>query len=116
MIFITPNTISNPADTAKRIAAVVTMSSSVALMLKPLRSNPVREHGVVHRPPPRASAVDRLPRLELRTLGARIHVLEGVENLHRPILLHLAEIHRQRRMVLLVHADGAARSVERNLS
>src|ERR1700737_3605872 len=93
MIFITPKTINRPAETMNRIAAVVTTSS------------------------PRFSivAAPRCGLLQGRTLRARIDVLERLEHLHRPVRLYLTEVHRERRMTLLAHLDGAARTVERDL-
>src|ERR1700761_8886052 len=92
MIFITPNTSSSPVETINRIAAVVTISR------------------------PRFSIAIASPRLlERRALRARIDVLEGFDHLHRTVRLHLPQIHRKRRVTLLVHLDLAARSVEGNL-
>ena len=44
-----------------------------------------------------------LTRSEVGALGARIDVLEGVDDRHRAVCLHLAEIHVERCVVLLVH-------------
>ena len=70
-----------------------------------------------HEAGPRGAGCARssLSLLQIRTLLARVDVLERSRDLHRAVALHLAEIHRERRMMLLVHPDLAARAVERDL-
>src|SRR5260364_37220 len=106
MIFMTPNTISRPAAMMKSMAAVVTASRATVSMVIPSREGrggdapPRRDH--------RRSGL-------ARALRARIDVLEALDDLHAAVGLDLAEIHGQRRMALLVHLDGAARTLDRDL-
>src|SRR5580700_10705928 len=86
MILSTPKTISSPAATTNRIAAVVTTSSSRTTKL-----------------------------LQLGALIAGIDVGEGLDHLHAAVRLDLAEIHGQRSVVLVSHIDRSAGPIEGNL-
>src|SRR3984957_7792367 len=110
MIFITPNTINRPAETMKRIAAVVTMSRA-SVTMRANRIEPGRKKAV-----PSARRRRSTSRLQVRALRARIDIGKALDDLHRAIGLHLAEIHRQRRVMLLRHIDLAARTFHRDLA
>src|SRR5271156_1216092 len=105
MIFITPNTMSSPDEMIKSSAAVVTASSATVSMMAP-RQNRVR-------PSPSAS---RQLRSGFRwALRARVDAREGLDHLDTAIGLHLAEVHRERRVALLVHLNLATRPVDGHL-
>src|SRR5690349_1485071 len=93
MIVITPNTINRPAETMKRIAGVVMMSKTSVIM------------GVDRIEPRRKKAVTSFrrrlstSRLQVRALRAWIDIREALDDLHRPVGLHLPEIHRQGRVM-----------------
>ena len=95
MIFMTPKISNNPAETMYRIAAVVTMSSN-------------RSIGDLRQV--RRSCSRRL--FEVRALRAGSDILEAVDHLHTAIGLNLRKVHRERRVVLLVHRDAAARAID----
>src|SRR3979411_2376975 len=102
MIFITPKTISRPAETMKRIAAVVTMSRTSVIM---------GANQVEPRRKKAASPSRRRPStsgLQVRALRIRVDIGKALDDLDPAIGLHLTEIHRQRRMVLTRHRDLAA--------
>src|ERR1700728_1544672 len=96
MILSTPNMANRPTETTNKIAAVVRMSR---------RSSMAGAKG---------SDLSRFPLslLQIRTLIAGIDILEGRGDLDRAVALHLAEVHGERRVVLLVHHDRAARAGE----
>ena len=50
-----------------------------------------------------ARGASGVPHLKIRTLGARVDVLEGLQDLDGPVLLHLTQPHGQRGMALAVH-------------
>src|SRR5262245_25709842 len=98
----------SPEATANRIAAVVTASSRRTPKAPCLS----RIAGGAALTPPGTG----LRRSEVRALLARIDVLEGADQLDAAVRLHLAEVHGERRMALLVHLDQAARSLEADLA
>src|SRR5580700_2511761 len=105
MIFITPNTIRSPDEMMKSRAAVVTVSRARVSMLA---SGPdPRETGLPSRAILSCSGFRR-------ALRARIDIGEGPDHLDAAVCLDLSEIHGQRRVPLLVHADGAARPIDGN--
>src|ERR1700686_5044042 len=110
MIFITPNTINRPAETMKRIAAVVMMSRASVIM----RANRIAAGGKKGVPSSRRRR--STSRLQVRALRARIDIGKALDDLHRAVGLHLAEIHGQRRVMLLRHIDLAARTFYRDLA
>src|SRR5437868_10239263 len=95
MIFITPNTISKPAETMKRIAAVVTISSTSVIMIAN-RVGPRRKGAL-----PSSRRRPSTSRLQVRALLARIDIEKALDDLYPAIGLHLPKIHRQGRVVLL---------------
>src|ERR1700722_1378788 len=114
MIFMTPKTSNRPAATTYKMAAVLTMSRSCATIRRDFFN---RDSGIsfclAASRPERRDASHHL--IELRTLTARVHVLEGRHDVDSAIGLDLAEIHGERRMTLLVHLDQAARSLEADI-
>src|SRR5579863_3992497 len=107
MIFITPKTISRPAETMKRIAAVV-MTSSTSVIMRTDQVAPGRKKAI-----PSSRRQPSTSRLQVRALRARIDIREALDDLYATVGRHLAEIHRQRRMMLLRHRDLAAWTVHR---
>src|SRR5258705_2815786 len=106
-IFITPKTISSPAATMKRIAAVVMMSRASVIM-RQHRSTAAGGRCVL---PLRAGSLG----LQVRTLLSSADIGKALDDLDAAISLHLTEIHRQRRVMLLRHRDLAARTVHRDI-
>src|SRR5690606_41970817 len=92
-IFMTPKMIINPAVTMNSMAAVLRMSSSNPIVFsggRPARGRPA--HAL----------------LQVGALLARVHVVEGLQDLDRMVRLHLAQPHGQGRVAL-------ARSEERRV-
>src|SRR3984893_15992159 len=110
MIFITPKTINRPAETMKRIAAVV-ITSRASVIMRANRIEPGRKKAV-----PSSRRRPSTSRLQFRALRARIDIGKALDDLHRAVGLHLPEIHSQRRVMLLRHVDLSARTLHRNLA
>src|SRR6476661_1498271 len=102
MIFITPKTISSPDDTMNRIAAVV--------MISRMRLITVRCSVACGSPRASRRPANRL-RLQVRTLFAGIDAGKALDHLDAAVILHLPQIHAERRMMLLRHRDSPANSV-----
>src|SRR5665647_84810 len=105
-IFITPNTISSPAATMNRIAAVVMMSRTRVIM----KTIPAAAAAGQRAPPPRAESL----LFQVRALRAGADIGKAADDLDAAVSLHLTKIHRQRRVVLVRHRDLAARAVHRD--
>src|SRR3984893_15467658 len=102
-IFITPNTISSPAATMKRIAAVVMMSRASVIMRQ-------------HRATSAGGRCVLLPGagssgLQVRPFGSGADIGKALDALDPAMSVHMIEIHRHRGMMLLRHRDLAARTV-----
>ena len=125
-IFITPKMIISPAVTMNSMAAVLRMSSNNPIVFSSGRPTGGRHASTqfaaprqcawrgrtepalpVLAAPPFEGNAQRfgvgLTSLEIRTLGAGVHVLEGLQDLDGPVLLHLPQPHGQRGMALAVH-------------
>src|ERR1700759_394904 len=109
MIFITPKTINRPAETMKRIAAVVMMSRTSVIM-RADQIEPQRKKEI-----PSSRRRPSTSGLQVRALRTRIDIGKALDDLHCAVGLHLAEIHRQRSMVLRRHCNLASRTLHGNL-
>src|SRR5687767_9014579 len=91
------------------MAAVVVMSStSVGTLQAPSLVITLGSAGV-------ANATPAHPSLQVRALLARVNVGEAGDDANNSVLLHLAQIHGQRGVVLLRHLNPAARPLEGDL-
>src|SRR5258705_10663395 len=102
-IFITPKTISSPAATMKRIAAVVMMSRASVIM-RQHRSTAAGGRCVL---PLRAGSLG----LQVRTLLSSAEIGKPLDDLDAAISLHLTDLHRHRGVMLPRHRDLPARPV-----
>src|SRR5918993_2357307 len=91
------------------MAAVVVMSStSEGTLQAPSSVITLGSAGV-------ADATPVQPSLQVRALLARVNVGEAGDDADSSVLLHLAQVHGQRGVVLLRHLKPAARPLERDL-
>src|SRR6267143_2551692 len=127
-IFRTPSTTRRPAATENRIDAVVAMSRTRENIAGQRLAEMDEAVGVERREQDSArrsfvgaaascyGALNScLILLQLGALLARADALKLLENLHAAVGLNLAEMHVERRVVLLVHLNYSPRALEAHL-